>query len=164
MTEVGINDRVALCLAYTERTLDYFRDEFKDGKYDAAFDKFDNIIKLGFDWLIGNKVDWEIIYNLCNDDEQEYGCFNFVSSHECSDKYTIPTSILIWTIYYLIYQCARQSNEQYFPSDLWDGNLPEEEEKEILETLNAEASKYLSSDVIEQLKLVESIYRKNLYG
>lgn len=67
--------------------------------------------------------------------------------------------MLIWTIYYLIYQCAHHSNVIYFLQDLWDGHLPQEEEKNIIETLHIEVNEYLSTDTCEKLKLVEEKYR-----
>ncbi|MED4532733.1 Imm6 family immunity protein [Metabacillus fastidiosus] len=159
---ISINKRVAICLAYAEHTLNYFENEFKDGDYHQAFEQFRNIINIGYEWLSGSNIDWGLLYNLCNDDERDYGCFNFIATFECSDKYETPISVLIWTIYYLIYQCAHSSSEKYFPQDLWGGHLPQEEEQSIIETLHIAVNKYLSAENCEKLKLIEEKYRRPL--
>lgn len=156
---ITINSRVAICLAYAEQTLNYLENEFKGGNYNQAFEQFRSIIHMGYEWISGSVIDWEELYNLCNEDERDYGCFDFVAMFECPDKYETPISVLIWTIYYLIYQCAHRSNEIYFPQDLWDGHLPQEEETNIIETLHIEVNEYLSTETCEKLKLMEEKYR-----
>lgn len=153
--DLSIEDRVALCLAYAEQTLCYFEHEFNDGMYDLAFERFRSNISLGYDWLAGKKINWEVPYELCNDDERENGCFNFVAIYECSAEYETPSSVLIWTLYYFIYQCAHSTHEKYFPQDLWDGSLPMEEEKKVIDSLNTDVSSYLSAEACEILRGIE---------
>ncbi|MEK8132960.1 Imm6 family immunity protein [Paenibacillus filicis] len=157
--EISIDSRVAICLAYAKRTLDYLEDEFGEGKYDQAFKKFREILHMGNSWLLGSYVDWDQIYRMCNDDEEDYGCFDFIANAEVTDRYEIPSILLIWSIYYFMYQCAHRSNERYFPQDLWDGHLPEEEEIKILNSLHIDVTQYLSPNICQELRLIEMKYR-----
>lgn len=161
ITEMSIDSRVAICLAYAERTLDYLEGEFRDGKYDQAFEKFRMILRMGHQWLSGSYVDWDEVYRMCNDDEEEYGCFDFIANAEVTDRYETPSILLIWSIYYFMYQCAHRSNERYFPQDLWDGSLPEEEEIEMFNSLHSDAAKYLSPEACEDLRFIEMKYRSS---
>ncbi|UQZ37390.1 hypothetical protein C2I18_05570 [Paenibacillus sp. PK3_47] len=159
MEEISINDRVAICWAYVERTLDYLEKEFTDGNYDQAFEKFRVIVGKGHHWLSGNDVDWDEIYRMCNDDEEDYGCFDFIANAEVTDRYETPSIVLIWGIYYFMYQCARRSGEQYFPQDLWDGDLPQEEEVQLLNSLHNDVTRYLPPETCEELRFIEMKYR-----
>lgn len=153
------NNRVAICLAYVERTLDYLEEEFRDGNYDQAFGKFRVILHKADQWLSGSHVDWDEIYRMCNDDEEDYGCFDFIANAEVTDRYGNPSTVLIWGIYYFMYQCAHRASEQYFPQDLWDGYIPQEEEIKMLNSLHNDVTEYLSPETCEELRLTEMKYR-----
>ncbi|MGN7356692.1 Imm6 family immunity protein [Paenibacillus sp. SAF-054] len=157
--EMTVNSRVAICLAYVERTLDYLEGEFRDGTYDQAFGKFRMILRLGHEWLTGSHVDWDEIYRMCNDDEEEYGCFDFIANAEVTERYEAASIMLIWGIYYFMYQCAHRSNERYFPQDLWDGSLPEDEEIKMIDSLHHDAAEYLSPEVCDELRRFEIKHR-----
>ncbi|AEI41927.1 Imm6 family immunity protein [Paenibacillus mucilaginosus] len=162
MEQISINSKVAISLAYAERTLDYLENEIRDRKYDQAFEKFRMIIRKGHEWLAGNHVDWDEVYRMCNDDEEEYGCFDFIANAEVTERYETASIVLIWSIYYFMYQCAHRSNERYFPQDLWDGHLPEEEETKMLNSLHCDVSKYLLPEACEELRTIERKYRRSI--
>ncbi|MGN7942196.1 Imm6 family immunity protein [Virgibacillus sp. 6R] len=157
--ETSINSRVAICLAYADETRKYLETEFNDSEYKEAFQKFKKMIEMGKEWLTGKKINWEDIYEMCNDDDVEYGCFNFIAIYSLEEKYEVPANLLIWTLYYFTYQCACEANERYFPQDLWDGHLPPEDEKLNIDNLSKEAKQYLSPDICEKLQLLEEKYR-----